>query len=295
MILPQVIKYKSSDYDEMIALRTKVLREPLGLTFSEEDIENDKDDFLLVLRLPRTHKIVACCILTSVGERTVKLRQMAVSGDSQNSGLGTNMLSFAEYIALKEGFEKIELHARKTAVDFYLKSDYKIIGDEFIEVGIPHFKMEKQMKMEDEKQHVIDEVSKYIDITLTPFGKDQRSVINVEKRDPMYNGAGIVYMLSVFEKGELVNNRIATYMVLLNKGDEAGFHEHGTKKEQELYIIVHGQGEYRERLGVEGDIRSFNLKKGNITSVQGDNNYHSIINSGDEPLIIFVVTTNEKE
>lgn len=149
--------------------------------------------------------------------------------------------------------------------------------------------------MKNEEQYVIDEVSKYIDITLTPFGKEQRSVIHVEKRDPMYNGAGVVYMLSVFEKGELVNNRIATYMILLNKGDEAGFHEHGTKKEQELYIIVHGQGEYRERLGLEGVVRSYNLTKGNITSVQGDNNYHSIINSGDEPLIIFVVTTNEKE
>lgn len=148
--------------------------------------------------------------------------------------------------------------------------------------------------MEKEKQQVIDEVSKYIDITLTPFGKPQRTVIDVEKRDPMYGGDGVVYMLSVFEKGELVNNRIGMYMVLLNKGDQAGFHEHGTKKEQELYVIVHGQGEYMERVGLENITRKFDLKKGNLTSIQGDDNYHSIINTGDEPLIIFVVTTYEK-
>lgn len=148
--------------------------------------------------------------------------------------------------------------------------------------------------MEKEKQQVIDEVSKYIDITLTPFGKPQRTVIDVEKRDPMYGGNGVVYMLSVFEKGELVNNRIGMYMVLLNKGDQAGFHEHGTKKEQELYVIVHGKGTYMERVGLENITRKLDLKKGNLTSIQGDDNYHSIINTGDEPLIIFVVTTYEK-
>lgn len=145
--------------------------------------------------------------------------------------------------------------------------------------------------MENEKKQVLETVSKYVDITLTPFGKPQRTVIDIEKRDPMYDGNGVVYMLSIFEKGELVNNRIRTYMVLLNKGDQAGFHEHGTKKEQELYVLVHGEGEYIEREGLDKITRKFNLKKGNVTSIQGDNNYHSIINTGDEPLIVFVVTT----
>ncbi len=152
---------------------------------------------------------------------------------------------------------------------------------------------ENSIKMENEKKQVLETVSKYIDITLTPFGKPQRTVIDIEKRDPMYDGNGVVYMLSVFEKGELVNNRIGTYMVLPNKGDQAGFHEHGSKKEQELYILVHGEGEYIEREGLDKITRKFNLKKGNVTVIQGENNYHSIINSGDEPLIIFVVTTYE--
>lgn len=145
-----------------------------------------------------------------------------------------------------------------------------------------------------EEKQVIDTVSKYVDISLTVFGKPQRSIINIEKRDPMYGGNGIVYMLSVFEKDELVNNRIATYMVLLNRGDQAGFHEHGSKKEQELYIIVNGEGSYTERLGLDNETRTMILKKGNITAISGDGNYHSITNTIDEPLIIFVVTTYEK-
>lgn len=145
-----------------------------------------------------------------------------------------------------------------------------------------------------EEKEVLDILSKYIDINLVPFGKDVRGVTHIEKRDPMYGGSGVVYMLSLFEKEELVNNRIGMYMVLMNKGDQAGFHEHGSRKEQELYIIVNGEGEYQERIGQDKLTRTLTLKKGNITSIQGDDNYHSVTNLSDEPLIIFVVTTYEK-
>lgn len=145
--------------------------------------------------------------------------------------------------------------------------------------------------MDNEKKQIIDEVSKYIDLSVVPFGKSVRTVLDVEKRDPMYDGNGVVYMLSLFEKGELVNNRIGVYMVLMNNGDQAGFHEHESKKEQEIYVIVNGQGEYIERVGLENETRRMTLTKGNVTVIQGQDNYHSIINTGDEPLIIFVITT----
>lgn len=149
--------------------------------------------------------------------------------------------------------------------------------------------------MDKEKQEVLDILSKYIDFKVVPFGKPDRGVLHVEKRDPMYNGNGVVYMVSFFEEGELVNNRFASYMILMNKGDEAGFHEHGTRKEQELYVIVNGQGCYRERLGQDNVIKTVDVKRGHITSVSGLDNHHSIVNTGDEPLIIFVVATNEKQ
>lgn len=145
--------------------------------------------------------------------------------------------------------------------------------------------------MDSEKQQIIDEVSKYIDLSVVPFGKAVRTVLDVEKRDPMYDGNGVVHMFSLFEKGELVNNRIGVYMVLMNNGDQAGFHEHESKKEQEIYVIVNGQGEYIERVGLDEETRRMTLTKGNVTIIQGQDNYHSIINTGNEPLVIFVITT----
>jgi predicted GNAT family N-acyltransferase len=39
----------------------------------------------------------------------------------------------------------ILLHARKYAAAFYTVMDYQVVGDEFTEVGIPHFMMEKEI------------------------------------------------------------------------------------------------------------------------------------------------------
>lgn len=295
------IEYASRIYKQTVDLRYEILRKPLGLRFSDEDLKNDKNDILFAY--DEDGIIAGTCILTPIDQDTVRLRQMAVDYPFQGSGIGRKLIKFAEEKASELGYRYVLIHARKSVADFYLKSNYTQIGDEFTEVGILHYPMKKTLKTSNmtmntkewnsEQQHVLDTVAKYIDINVVPFGKPVNTVLDIEKRDPMYGGNGVVYMLSVFEKGALVNNRIGVYMVLLNRGDQAGFHEHGSKKEQELYIIVNGKGSYTERIGEGNETRTLNLKKGNITSIQGNNNYHSITNTGNEPLIIFVVTTYE--
>lgn len=142
-----------------------------------------------------------------------------------------------------------------------------------------------------ENAKIIELVSQYIDLSVTPFNKPERTVVKVDKRDPMYGGNGIVYLLQMFDEGELTNNRIGAYMVFFNKGDEAGFHTHGTRNEEELYIVMHGEGEYSEMTKKEGIIRKKTIKKGSITAMSGEG-FHSLINTTDEVLIVFVITTN---
>lgn len=141
---------------------------------------------------------------------------------------------------------------------------------------------------------IIEAVSKYIDLTVTPFDQKIRTVVRVDKRDPMYGGEGIVYLLQMFaEKDELANNRIGAYMVLLSKGDQSGFHAHGSRNEQELYIVMHGEGKYSDKPGENGEARTQKIQKGSITSVAGPG-FHSVKNTSNIPLIIFVITTNER-
>jgi ribosomal protein S18 acetylase RimI-like enzyme len=74
---------------------------------------------------------------------SVRLRQMAVLNNLQGKGIGRALMQFAENIARDRGFQKITMHARKTAVGFYEKLGYRISGQEFEEVTIPHYVMEK--------------------------------------------------------------------------------------------------------------------------------------------------------
>lgn len=139
----KLIEHNSAEYQTMVSLRMKILREPLGLIFTREDLEKEKNDILLCAYDDDT--MVGCCILTKINHETCQLRQMAVIPAMQKNGLGSSLLDFAEKIAYDRGFRKMIMHARKTALGFYQKQGYEIVGEEFEEVTIPHFEMQKRL------------------------------------------------------------------------------------------------------------------------------------------------------
>ena len=140
----KMIDYGTQEYNQMIQLRMEMLRKPLGLTFTKEDLEKEKDDVLMGAF--EDDKILGCCLLTKIDDKTVRLRQMAVPNNLQGKGIGRALMVFAENIAHDLGYQKLIMHARKTALGFYGKLGYNISGDEFTEVTIPHFIMEKDLR-----------------------------------------------------------------------------------------------------------------------------------------------------
>jgi len=131
----------------MIDLRRKVLRIPLGLNFSEEDLNKDIHSHLIAC-FKDNKDIIGCCVVDDIKENTsFKLRQMAVDPLLQNNGIGTQILLFVESMAKKEKINRIHLHARKIAIPFYQKHGYEICSEEFVEVNIPHFEMEKRFNL----------------------------------------------------------------------------------------------------------------------------------------------------
>ena len=139
----KIIDYNSIEYREMINLRMEILRKPLGLSFTPETLEKEKEDILIGAF--DDEKITACCILTKIDSTIIQLRQMAVHPKMERNGLGASILAFAENIARDAGFRILIMHARKTAVGFYEKQGYEIHGDEFLEVSIPHYEMRKKL------------------------------------------------------------------------------------------------------------------------------------------------------
>ena len=141
----KIISYKSVDHKEMINLRQKILRDPLGLVFSKEDIEKEKNDCLIGAYFHENNKLTGCCILGQETGNTARLRQMAVENICQKTGIGSMLLSYAEKTAINRGFSFMYLHAREVSVGFYTKNGYNIEGERFEEVGIPHFAMKKRL------------------------------------------------------------------------------------------------------------------------------------------------------
>ncbi len=137
------IDHGTPEYKQMIQLRQLILRQPLGLTFSQEELEKEKEDILIAAF--DDDDMLGCCMLVPIDSNTLRLRQMAVNNNLQGKGIGASIMSFAENIARDKGYRKMIMHARVTAIGFYEKFGYKAWGDEFIEVNLPHRVMEKKL------------------------------------------------------------------------------------------------------------------------------------------------------
>jgi predicted GNAT family N-acyltransferase len=130
-----------------VALRYEILRKPLGLEYSAEQLSEEWKDIHLSCYSDHS-ELIGCLILSKTDDKTLKMRQVAVKEKVQGRGVGKKLVETSEAYALLNGFEKIELHAREAAIPFYLVLDYKIVGDVFLEVGIAHKKMVKKLKVD---------------------------------------------------------------------------------------------------------------------------------------------------
>jgi GNAT superfamily N-acetyltransferase len=139
----KILEHGSHEYRQMVKLRDDILRKPLGLGFTPQELDEEKDNTLIAAF--EEEDILGCCMLVEENPQTVRLRQMAVLNDLQGKGIGRALMSFAENIARDLGYKVLAMHARKNALGFYEKMGYKVVGDEFLEVTIPHYVMEKQL------------------------------------------------------------------------------------------------------------------------------------------------------
>lgn len=139
----KLIEFSSEEYNQMVTLRRKVLRIPLGIDFTTQELLKDKDDFLIAAFLESD--IIGCLILTPQEQQKIKMRQVAVDMAWQGHGIGQQIVDFAESFSVTNYFNYMHCNARATAVSFYQKQGYTVSGDEFTEVGIAHYYMSKKL------------------------------------------------------------------------------------------------------------------------------------------------------
>ena len=136
------IIYGSPEWKLAVELRERVLREPLGSRFSDEELEEEKGHFQLAGFLDST--LVSTAVLVTEGFR-MKMQRVVVSENLRNLNIGSEMMIFCEKFCSDKNVTEMYCHARDTAVNFYLKNGYKGFGDYFDEDGIPHLRMSKNL------------------------------------------------------------------------------------------------------------------------------------------------------
>jgi predicted GNAT family N-acyltransferase len=120
-----------------------VLRDPLGLKFDPEELKLESTAFHFGAFENGTMLGTLMFAIVDDEPETLRMRQVAVDFNTQSKGVGKKLVTYAEDFAIREGYQSIRLHARDTAVPFYLALGYEKVGDMFVEVGIPHQEMVK--------------------------------------------------------------------------------------------------------------------------------------------------------
>ncbi len=138
------IEFASPAFDEALRLRYLVLREPLKLEYTPEQIEEESEQFHFGF-FSTIDQLTGVLTMQAIDQDIVKMRQVAVDELSQKKGIGTKLVEYAEAWAKIAGFKKIELHARDIAKPFYDRLGYLTEGEPFEEVSIKHYAMYKAL------------------------------------------------------------------------------------------------------------------------------------------------------
>jgi predicted GNAT family N-acyltransferase len=130
-------------YAQALRLREAILREPLGLTVTREELFDDamRQHFCAVAY----GAVVGTVSLRPLDETTLHLKQMAVAEARRRERIGAQLLAHAEGWAAEAGFRLMILHARIGAEGFYLRLGYAQEGEPFDENTISHIRMMKRL------------------------------------------------------------------------------------------------------------------------------------------------------
>ncbi len=132
------------DFEKYYDLRWKILRakwnQPKG---SEKD--NLENQSIHVMCLDKSN-IVGVGRAHFNNKNEAQVRYMAVDDNQQGKGVGSKILLKLEKSVKERGAKYIVLNSRDSAVNFYKKYGYRVIGEVPTMFGIiKHFKMRKDL------------------------------------------------------------------------------------------------------------------------------------------------------
>jgi predicted GNAT family N-acyltransferase len=144
-----MLSIKTTEASAILKVRLDILRK--GMTLDDCHFSGDNNPESIHFAALDNDKIIGCCTLTVNPQSAIKnsyyqLRGMAVLDNYQGMGVGQKLLHAAEAKLIKLGNKVLWFNARTSAVGFYQKYGYQVLGNEFEIEGVgPHYKMFKEI------------------------------------------------------------------------------------------------------------------------------------------------------
>jgi predicted GNAT family N-acyltransferase len=74
-----------------------------------------------------------------------KVGRVAVLATARGTGVGTALMEKLHELARSRGMAAVWCNAQVSAVPFYLRLGYRVVGERFEEAGIEHVRMEREL------------------------------------------------------------------------------------------------------------------------------------------------------
>src|SRR5690606_7464615 len=97
------VPFGSAAYHEVTDLRRAILRTPLGLDFTPEELAWEREDTHLAARM--RDRVVGTLLLRAMDARTTRLMRMAVEEDMRGHSIGRRLVTHAEALLRNRGIE----------------------------------------------------------------------------------------------------------------------------------------------------------------------------------------------
>ena len=131
------------DRERAFALRKEVFVQEQGVPLSLELDEHDATAIHFIVN--DGEKTIATARLREIEPKIGKVERVCVLGSYRGKRLGVLIMKVVEQYAKNIDFKTLKLNAQSYAVPFYEKLDYVVTSPEFMDAGMPHRAMEKQL------------------------------------------------------------------------------------------------------------------------------------------------------
>ncbi|WP_040204570.1 GNAT family N-acetyltransferase [Neobacillus jeddahensis] len=142
--MPVKVVENEKEREDAYTVRKIVFVEEQNVPLEEEIDQFEEEATHFVMYQDEIKKAVAAGRFRVV-DGYGKVERICVLKEARKLGAGKAMMEAIEHYAQTQGLHKLKLNAQTHAIPFYSSLGYEVVSEEFLDAGIPHKTMLKEV------------------------------------------------------------------------------------------------------------------------------------------------------